>query len=383
MQKSRFFRWLTVSLFLLAGVPLLASAQQSAPSPALAARSWLLIEFGSGQTLAAQAADERLDPASLTKLMTAYLTFSALKQGVLTREQSVSVSEKAWRAPGSRMFLPLGKPVLVEDLIKGMIVQSGNDATTALAEAVGGSEDAFAQMMNREARRLGMKASNFRNATGLPDAQHYTTARDLATLAAALIRDYPDDYARYYSIKEFRYNNITQPNRNRLLWMDPSVDGMKTGHTDAAGYCLIASAKRGPRRLLSVVLGTESDAVRAQESLKLLNFGFQYYDAVRLYAKNQPVSRLKVWKGSESTVAAGFANDFIVAVPKGLAGRVKAEMVSQQPLLAPVTPGQTVGSLRVSVDGKPWGEYPVNALEAVPTAGLLGRMTDTVRLWLN
>jgi len=237
--------------------------------------------------------------------------------------------------------------------------------------------------MNNEAQRLGMKATSFRNATGLPDAQHYTTARDLATLALALIRDFPDDYARYYSIKEFRYNNITQPNRNRLLWMDPSVDGMKTGHTDAAGYCLISSAKRGPRRLLSVVLGTESDAMRAQESLKLLNFGFQYFDAVQLYAKNQPVSRLKVWKGSEATVVAGFANDFIVAVPKGYAGRVKAELVSQQPLLAPVSAGQIVGKLRVSVDGKPWGEYPVPALSAVPTAGALGRMVDTVRLWFN
>lgn len=382
---SRFSRFLTglVSVVLLAGTPILASAQQQPPAPALAAKSWLLIEAGSGQTLAAQAADERLEPASLTKLMTAYLTFAALKQGVLKRDQSIIVSEKAWRAPGSRMFINVGKPVVVEDLIKGMIVQSGNDATTALAEAIGSSEEQFAQMMNREAQRLGMKATSFRNATGLPDPQHYTTARDLATLALALIRDFPDDYARYYSIKEFRYNNISQPNRNRLLWMDPSVDGMKTGHTDAAGYCLISSAKRGPRRLLSVVLGTESDAMRAQESLKLLNFGFQYFDAVQLYAKNQPVSRLKVWKGSEASVAAGFANDFIVAVPKGYAGRVKAELVSQQPLLAPVSAGQIVGKLRVSVDGKPWGEYPVPALSAVPTAGAFGQMVDTVRLWFN
>ncbi|MRD73582.1 D-alanyl-D-alanine carboxypeptidase [Rhodocyclus tenuis] len=383
MSILRSLRGCAAGLVLLAGIPLFASAQQLPPSPALAAKSWLLIEFGSGQTLASQAADERLEPASLTKLMSAYLTFSALKQGALKRDQAVQVSEKAWRAPGSRMFLPLGKPVAVEDLIKGMIVQSGNDATTALAEAIGGSEEAFAKMMNREAQRLGMKSSSFRNATGLPDPQHFTTARDLATLAMALIRDFPDDYARYYSIKEFRYNNISQPNRNRLLWMDPSVDGMKTGHTDAAGYCLIASAKRGPRRLLSVVLGTESDTVRAQESLKLLNFGFQNFDAVRLYAKNQPVSQVRVWKGADSTVAAGFANDFILAVPKGLAGRVKAEMVSQQPLLAPVAAGQPVGIVRATVDGKPWGDYPVLALTAVPTGGFFGRLIDTVRLWFN
>jgi D-alanyl-D-alanine carboxypeptidase (penicillin-binding protein 5/6) len=202
----------------------------------------------------------------------------------------VPVSEKAWRTGGSRMFIKVNTQVPVEDLIKGMIVQSGNDACVALAEGIAGSEENFAQMMNREAQRLGMKATNFRNSTGLPDPQHYTTARDLATLAGALIRDFPEDYAKYYSIKEFRYNNITQPNRNRLLWIDPTVDGVKTGHTEAAGYCLISSAKRGPRRLLSVVLGTNSDAVRAQESLKLLNFGFQFYDAVQLYAKDQAVS---------------------------------------------------------------------------------------------
>lgn len=376
-------RKLQTFLFALLCLPMLAAAQQLPTPPALAAKSWLLIESGSGQELAAQAPDERLEPASLTKLMTAYLTFAALRQGTIKVDQMVPVSERAWKTGGSRMFIQVNTQVKVDDLIKGMIVQSGNDACVALSEAVAGSEDNFAQMMNREAQRLGMKASSFRNSTGLPDAQHYTTARDLATLAGALVRDFPEDYAKYYSIKEFRYNNITQPNRNRLLWLDPTVDGMKTGHTDAAGYCLISSAKRGPRRLVSVVLGTASDSVRAQESLKLLNYGFQFYDAVQLYAKNQTVSSLKVWKGQEAVVKAGFASDFILAVPKGYGPKVKAELVSQQPLIAPVAQGQVVGTMKVSVDGKPYGDYPVLAIEAVPVAGIFGRMIDSIRLWFN
>ena len=369
--------------FLFAFVPSLVLAQPLPVPPALAAKSWLLIESGSGQTLASQAEDERLEPASLTKLMTAYLTFAALKQGTLKIDQGITVSERAWRTGGSKMFIRVGHQVPVEDLIKGMIVQSGNDACVALAEGIAGSEENFAQMMNREAQRLGMKASSFRNSTGLPDPQHYTTARDLATLAGALIRDFPEDYAKYYTIKEFRYNNITQHNRNRLLWLDPTVDGVKTGHTDAAGYCLISSAKRGPRRLLSVVLGAASDSVRAQESLKLLNYGFQFYDAVQLYAKDQAVSNLKVWKGASSTLKAGFTSDFILAVPKGFGPKVQADLVSQQPLIAPISAGQTVGTMKVSVDGKPYGEFPVVALETVPQAGFIGRAIDSVRLWFK
>ena len=364
-------------------LPLLAHAQQMPTPPALAAKAWLLVESASGQELAAQNADERIEPASLTKLMTAYLTFAAIKQGTIKLDQAVPVSDRAWRAQGSRMFIKVNTQVPVEDLIKGMIIQSGNDACVALAEAIAGSEDNFAQMMNREAQRLGMKNSQFRNAAGMPDAQHYTTVRDLATLADALIRDFPAEYAKYYSMKEFRYNNITQPNRNRLLWLDPTVDGVKTGHTDAAGYCLISSAKRGDRRLLSVVVGTKSDAVRTQESLKLLNYGFQFYDGVRLYAKDQAVSNLKVWKGTASTVKAGFQNDFVISVPKGFAPRLKTELLSQQPLMAPVAAGQVVGTLKVSLDDKPFGDYPVVALEAVPVAGIFGRMIDTVRLWFN
>ena len=258
------FRSLLIALLVSFLVPSLALAQQMPTPPALAAKSWLLLELESGQELASQAPDERIEPASLTKLMTAYLTFAALKQGTIKLDQMVTVSENAWKSQGSRMFIQVDTQVEIEDLIKGMIVQSGNDACVALAEAISGSEDNFAQMMNREAQRLGMKASSFRNSAGMPDPQHYTTARDLAILAGALIRDFPDEYAKYYSLKEFRYNKITQPNRNRLLWLDPTVDGVKTGHTDGAGYCLISSAKRGPRRLLSIVLGTKSDCVRTQ-----------------------------------------------------------------------------------------------------------------------
>ena len=379
-RSSSLFASFLITLLLL---PMLAMAQQMPTPPALAAKSWLLVETATGQELAAQAADERLEPASLTKLMTAYLTFAALKQGTIKIDQEVTVSEKAWKQEGSRMFIRVGTQVAIEDLIKGMIVQSGNDACVALAEAISGSEDNFAQMMNREAQRLGMNSSNFRNAAGLPDPEHYTTARDLAKLATALVEDFPEEYAKYYSLKSFTYNNIKQPNHNRLLWIDPTVDGMKTGYTEAAGYCLISSAKRGPRRLLSVVLGTQSDSARTQESLKLLNYGFQFYEAVQLYAKDQTVSSLKVWKGSEKMVKAGFTKDLILAVPTGYASRIKADLVSQQPLIAPVAAGQVVGTMKVSVDGKPFGDYPVVAIEAVPVAGIFGRAIDSIRLLFN
>jgi D-alanyl-D-alanine carboxypeptidase (penicillin-binding protein 5/6) len=301
----------------------------------------------------------------------------------LKLDQTVPVSQKAWKTGGSKMFIQVGTQVKVDDLLKGMIVQSGNDACVALAEAIAGDEENFAQMMNREAQRLGMKDSNFRNASGLPDPQHFTTARDLALLAAALIRDFPEDYARYYSLKDFRYNNITQPNRNRLLHLDPSVDGLKTGHTEAAGYCLVSSAKRGPRRLLSVVLGAASDSTRTQESLKLLNYGFQFYDAVRLYARNEAVATLPVWKGQQSTVKVGFTSDLVLTVPKGFGPRIRSELVSPPTLIAPIAAGQALGTLKLSLDDKPFGEYPVLALEAVPAAGIIGRMVDTIRLWFN
>jgi serine-type D-Ala-D-Ala carboxypeptidase (penicillin-binding protein 5/6) len=353
------------------------------PAPAIVGRAWVVGDLSSGQVLIAQKADERVEPASLTKLMTAYVVFGALRDKKLALDQQVSVSERAWRAPGSRMFIQPRRPVTVDELVRGMVVQSGNDACIALAEAVAGDEQVFVQLMNREAARLGMVNTRFMNVTGLPDAQHYSTAQDLYLLAAALIRDFPNEYGQFYSQKEFRYNNISQPNRNRLLWLDPSVDGVKTGHTEAAGYCLIASSRRGGRRLLSVLLGSTSEAARAQESLKLLNWGYQFFDSVKLYAAGENVKSLQVWKGAADAVKAGFRSDLVITVPKGEADKLKAELVSQQPLVAPVAQGQRVGTLRVTHDGAAIGEYPLVALETVATAGIFGRAWDTLRMWLK
>ncbi len=372
---------MTRLLFLLLFLPALALADIP-PPPAIAAKAWLLYDFNSAQAIIRANDNERVEPASLTKLMTAYLAFSALKQKTLTLETVVPVSERAWKAAGSRMFIEPGKPVKVDELLHGMIAQSGNDACIALAEAVAGSEEVFAQMMNREAQRLGMKNTSFTNSSGLPDPGHYSTAHDLALLAAALIRDFPEYYP-LYSLREYRYNNITQQNRNRLLWLDPNVDGMKTGYTENAGFCLIASAKRGARRLLSVVLGASSDSARAQESQKLLNYGFQFYDSVKLYDKGQAVSTLEVLKGSENRVKAGFQSDFYVSVPRGLADQVKADLVSMQPLVAPIGIGQKVGTVKVTLQNKPLGEYPVVALENVVIAGFFGRTWDGMRLWFK
>ena len=353
------------------------------PAPRILGKSWMLGDLSSGQILIAEKVDDRLEPASLTKLMTAYLVFAALRDKKLTLEQQVAVSARAWRAAGSRMFIDPRRPVTVDELIRGMEVQSANDACIALAEAVAGSEEAFVEAMNREAARLGMTNSHFRNATGLPDTQHYSTARDLYTLAAAVIRDFPQEYARYYAMKEFRYNNITQPNRNRLLWLDPAVDGVKTGHTEAAGYCLIASSKRGPRRLLSVLMGSNSESSRAQESQKLLNWGYQFFDGVKLYGGGEVVRTLEVWKGAANGVKAGSMSDLYVTVPKGEAPKLKAELESQRPLVAPIAQGQQVGTLRVTLEGKPIAEHPLVALEAVGPAGIFGRAWDTLRLWIK
>ena len=373
---------LLYALFLL--FPSLGLAQQqSIPALApVAAKAYVLADFNSGQLLVSHNPHQRIEPASLTKLMTAYLVFGALKQKTLKPDQIIPVSPRAWKTEGSRMFIEPGKPVSVTELVKGMIVQSGNDACVALAEAIAGSEDVFAQMMNREAQRLGMKNTNFTNSTGFAHAQHYTTGYDLSLLAAAVIRDFPEYYP-LYGLKEFRYNNITQSNRNRLLWTDPTVDGIKTGYTDSAGYCLITSARRGQRRLISVVLGASSESVRATESQKLLNYGFQFYDTVRLYEKNQPVSVVRVWKGSANQLKAGFPHDLFLSVPKGHAEKLKASVETQQPLLAPIATGQKVGVLRVEFDGKPYVEFPVVALEEIRLAGILGRGWDTLRLWFK
>lgn len=368
-------RLLVVFLCVLASA---AQAQIPAP-PSLATRAHVLYDYTSGQILVASNPDQRVEPASLTKLMTAYLTFGALKQKKLTLDQTVPTSPRALQAGGSRMYLDARKPVTIAELLRGLVVVSGNDAAVALAEAVGGSEDAFAQLMTREAKRLGMNNTNFVNATGYSHPQHYTTARDVAILATAVIRDYPEHYA-LYALKEYRYNDYPQANRNRLLWLDATVDGMKTGYTENAGYCLVASAKRGPRRLVSVVVGAASDSMRATESQKLLNYGFQYYDTVKLYEANQPVAKFRVWKGDANVLKAGFPYDFYVSVPRGQADRLKGSVESQQPLLAPLKAGQPVGTLRLELDGKPYREAPILALENTDLAGVLGRGWDTIRL---
>lgn len=349
------------------------------PPPQIEARAWLLVDAASGLPLAERNPDAKVEPASLTKLMTAYIAFSAIKEGRLALNQELSVSEKAWKAEGSRMFLDPKRRATVEDLLKGVIVQSGNDACITLAEGIAGSEESFVAVMNQMAKKLGMTRTHFMNATGLPHPQHATTARDLSRLAGALIRDFPDFY-KYYAMKEFAYNGISQPNRNRLLFMDPSVDGVKTGHTESAGYCLIASAKREQRRLLSVVLGAGSDGARAMESQKLLNYGFQFFETVKLYPANQAVSSLRIYKGKGGEVKAGFLSDFHVTVPRGMSRNIQAQLVTQQPLLAPVRRGQKLGTLRLSVDGQPVGDYPLLALESVPVAGILGRGWDNLLL---
>ena len=362
-------------------LPFVASAQAPAP-PAVAARAWTLVDVTSGQSIASHQADERRDPASLTKLMTAYLVFGAMRQKSILPSQMVNVSERAWRAEGSRMFIEPRKSVSVDELVHGMIVQSGNDASIALAELVGGSEAAFVEKMNADAKRLGMLNTQFTNVTGLSDPKHYSTAGDLAKLANAVIRDYPEYYP-FYALREYRYNKITQPNRNRLLWTDPYVDGMKTGHTDAAGWCLVASAKRGERRLLSVVLGANSDAARAAESQKLLNFGFQAYDTVQLYQSGKPVASLKVWKGAEREVGAGFLADRYLTLPRGRAGELKLTLEALEPLVAPIARGQHVGVVKISLDGGQVAEFPLIALDDIPPANLFVRAWDTVRLWFK
>ena len=376
-------RLILILLLSLSALPAARPAQPATisapPAPAVAAKAYLLVDYHSGQQLVAHNASQRVEPASLTKLMTAYVVFSALRQKRIRPDQAVPVSEFARRVEGSRMFIEPRKPVTVDELIRGMIVQSGNDACIALAEAIAGSEEAFVVMMNSEAQRLGLKSTRFANATGLSNPQHHSTPQDLALLAAAVIRDFPEHFP-LYSQKEFRYNNISQANRNRLLWTDSTVDGMKTGYTEGAGYCLVATARRGERRLISVVLGTASEAARAAESQKLLNHGFQSYEGVRLYSGNQVVAKLDVYKGSSSSVKAGFLTDLHVTLPRGTGASLKATVHSMQPLLAPIAVGQSVGTLKITLDGEPFREIPVVALEGVPVAGILGRGWDALRL---
>jgi len=364
--------------FLLALATALASAQPVTPPP-IAARAYYLVDLLSGQTLAAANENDRAEPASLTKLMTAYLVFAAMKSGKLTPAQEITVPEKAQKATGSRMFLVAGTKVPVSELIQGLVVQSGNDSAITLAEAVAGSEEAFVAMMNAQATRLGLHATSFANASGQPSPNHYSTARDIATLATALIRDFPDRYP-LYSQKEFTYNRIAQANRNRLLWTDPTVDGMKTGFTESAGYCLVASARRGERRLLSVLLGAQSDGLRTSESQKLLNFGFQAYETRLLYHKGQAIASLEVFKGTQSKVPLGFQRDIWLTMPRDRFAGVAAVLETRQPLVAPLAAGQKAGIMKLTREHSPVAEFPVVSLEDVPVGGFLSRGWDTLRL---
>ena len=366
---------------LLLAAPLQVMAADIPPPPALAVKSYVLLDVNSDNIIAEKGATARIEPASLTKVMTAYLVFKALKNGHLKSDQVLPVSSTAWKAEGSRMFIEPNRPVTVEELLHGLIVQSGNDASIALAEGVAGSEEIFAQLMTKEAKRLGMNNTNFVNSTGLPHDAHYTTAHDLALLAAALIQDFPDQYQRHYSVKEYTYNNITQPNRNRLLWLDPFVDGIKTGHTKSAGYCLMTSAKRGDMRLISVVLGATSENARATESQKLLNYGFQFHESQLVYKAGQAVNQLRIWKGIDSILAATVAKDLYITLPKGEYSRVKAKITSRQPLIAPIKACDEVGTIDFILDDKVIDSQKLVAAEDVAIAGFFGRLWDTIRLW--
>lgn len=373
-------RLLLTLISLIAALPALGDGVLTAPY--ISARSYYLMEEESGQPLAALNPDQRVEPASLTKLMTAYLAFKALRERALSPSQTIPVSQEAWKAEGSRMFIDPLKPVTVDELIHGVIIQSGNDASIALAEAIAGSETAFVDRMNKQASELGMVNTHFANATGLPHPQHYSTAHDLALLASALIRVFPEYYP-LYSVKEYRYNGITQPNRNRLLWIDATVDGLKTGHTETAGFCLISSAHRGDRRLLAVVLGTNSDLARTTESQKLLNWGFLAFESQRLFQKNVPVKPLPVFKGASREVRAGFSEDIWMTFPKGDSAKARQTLITLQPIVAPIAAGQKLGALEIHYDDKPVAVHDLVALESIPVGNAFTRGWDTIRLMLK
>ena len=361
-----------------------AALLRTVTPPNLDARSWLALDLTSNQILAQFNSHHEEAPASLTKLMTAYLTFKAIHDGVIKRDQMVHESTKAWRTGGSRMFIDPLVPVSVNDLLLGMIVQSGNDAAMTLAQTVAGSEATFVSMMNSQAQQWGLHDTHFMDPTGLPDPGHHSSAHDLAVIATHIIRDFPGDFARYFKVKEFTYNHITQPNRVSLLFTDPSVDGMKTGYTEHAGYCMITTALRktptGPRRVLTVVLGTPTEHARVAESAVLLNWAYQNFDDVHLLQAGKALMQAPVWKGATSTVALGSLQDVVVTVPRGDASRIQTTIQRNNPLVAPLAAGQRVGTLNVALAGKPMGSYPLQVLAPVRQAGLFKRMWDALRL---
>jgi D-alanyl-D-alanine carboxypeptidase (penicillin-binding protein 5/6) len=363
-----------------------AAMAQMLPAPSVAAKSWVLLDANSDQIIASQDADLRVEPASLVKLMTAYVAFEAIRDKKIDINQTVNVSVNAWKIDpsSSKMFIEPNKPVTINNLLYGLITVSGNDAAVAIAEAVAGTQDAFVVLMNREAERMGLKSTRYSNAHGLPSSENYTSARDLSELCYRLITDFPDFYKTYYSVKKFTYNNITQPNRNRMLWLDPTVDGMKTGHTSTAGFSLITSAKRpipgGERRLIALVIGSTSEQVRTQENQMLLNWGFQNFDAVKLYSKGQAIDNSDVWKGSQGKVKIGFNHDVYVTVPRGSATKLKPVLARNDPLIAPIAQNSKVGTLKVTLDGTTITELPVVALEQIGQASVFGRAWDSLLL---
>lgn len=387
------------SLFVLTLALLATASAQAAPSapaagtapapkaatlvpdaPSLPSKSDILIDYHSGQVLAEKNADERVEPASLTKIMTAYVVFRELKAGNIHLDDKVHISEKAWRMKGSRMFVEVNTDVPAGELVKGMIIQSGNDASVALAEHTAGSEDAFVTLMNQQAQRLGMTHTHFANATGMPNPEHYTTARDLAKVTRALIHDFPKYYQKYYHQKEYTYNDIRQFNRNRLLWLDSRVDGVKTGHTESAGFCLITSGKEDDMRLISVVLGTHSDNQRVEANRALLNYGFRFYDTVKLFAVGDKVTSPRIWKGEQQTLPLGVERDLYVTVPRGKRDLLKATMSLDTTIVAPAKAGQEFGSVEVTLGGQKLTTRPLVALSDVPEGGLWTRMLDNVKL---
>ena len=378
---------LVMAILMALAIALAGRAQAAAPIPApppVNAHSWILVDHFSGKVLAQQNADERAEPASLTKLMTAYVVFAALREGRAKLTDMVTISEHAWRTQGSRTFVQVGTQVPLDILLKGMIVQSGNDATVALAERLGGTEAAFAQMMNEYARRLGMKSSHFVNSAGLPSPEHYTTARDIATLSSALIREFPQFYP-LFSMREFLWNNIRQGNRNTLLGKDASVDGLKTGHTDSAGFCLASSANRNGMRLIAVVMGSPSEIAREEASAALLNYGYTFFETLRLKAAHETVLKPRVYKSAGEFAAVGVPYDVYATVARGQAGTLRTRaLLNREPLLAPLAAGQAVGELTVAdASGAVIARVPLVPLAAVPQGGLWTRMVDSIALWLH
>ena len=378
-------RWVLigVALWLAAASTNAAESPLPIPSPPEPpAKAYLLMDANSGRVLAERNADERLEPASLTKIMTAYVVFEEVKKGHIKLDDLVTVSEKAWKTEGSRMFAKVGAQISVENLLKGMIVQSGNDASVALAEHVSGDEAVFAQMMNQHAERLGMTNTRYKNSMGLPDPEHYATARDLALLSAALIRDFPNFY-EWHSIKEFEFNGIKQPNRNRLLFTDPTVDGVKTGHTKGAGYCLVASALRDNMRLISVVLGTASDKARADANRALLDYGYRFYETKPVYKGGEALAQARIYKGAAKELPIGLAQDFYVTFPRGQFNGVKSSLEVAGLFVAPVKQGDAAGTAKVTLNDQIIAERPLIALQTVETGGFFRRMADSVALWFK